>query len=218
MAVIAGSLVGLLVHNRLPPHLSGAAFEAIGIFTLYLGCAMALRGEKILLMILSIVLGAILGTLLNLDHHMNRFSQLLKNRLRIGTGRFSEGLTTAFLLFCMGSMTVLGAIEEGLGQTPNLYFAKSLLDGIAAIALTAGLGIGVMFAALPLFIYQSGLTLLARGLTNVLTPAITNELTAVGGLILLGVGINLLEIRRLKVINLLPALLIVVLLGMILRK
>ncbi len=218
IAVIAGSLLGLLFHTRLPARLTRVAFQAIGIFTLFLGFSMALRTEKILIMIFSIVSGSILGELFDLDYQLNRLSEWLKSRLRLSAERFTEGLVTAFLIFCMGSMTVLGAIEEGLGKTPSLFFAKSLLDGFAAIALTAGLGIGVMFASLPLFVYQAGLTLLARGLTTLLTPKITNELTAVGGLILIGLGINLLEIKRLKVLNLLPALLFVLLLGIIFQK
>ncbi|MEO0004612.1 MAG: DUF554 domain-containing protein [candidate division WOR-3 bacterium] len=215
LTVIAGSLLGLALHTRLPQRLTKVAFQAIGIFTLFLGFSMALRTGKVLIMILSIVSGSIIGELIDLDRHLNRFGNWLKMRLKVDSGRFTEGMVTAFLIFCMGSMTVLGAIEEGLGKTPNLFFAKSILDGFAAIALTAGLGIGVMFSALPLFIYQAGLTLLARLLNTFLTDAMTNELTAVGGLILIGLGINLLEIKQLKVLNMLPALVIVVILGLI---
>lgn len=215
LTVIAGSLLGLALHTRLPQRLTKVAFQAIGIFTLFLGFSMALRTGKVLIMILSIVSGSIIGELIDLDRHLNRFGNWLKMRLKVDSGRFTEGMVTAFLIFCMGSMTVLGAIEEGLGKTPNLFFAKSILDGFAAIALTAGLGIGVMFSALPLFIYQAGLTILARLLNTFLTDAMTNELTAVGGLILIGLGINLLEIKQLKVLNMLPALVIVVILGLI---
>lgn len=215
IAVIAGSLLGLLLHHRLPEKLSRIAFQAIGIFTLYLGLAMALKTRQVLIMIFAIVVGAILGELIDLEYRLNRFADLLKCRLKIGTHRFSEGMVTAFLIFCMGSMTVLGAIEAGSGKTPNLYFAKSILDGFASIALAAGLGIGVLFSALPLFLYQTGLTLLARLLNTILNEMITNELTAVGGLILIGLGINLLEIKKLRVLNLLPALVIVIILAVI---
>jgi uncharacterized membrane protein YqgA involved in biofilm formation len=113
---------------------------------------------------------------------------------------------TAFLLFCMGSMTVLGAIEEGLGGRPNLLAAKSVLDGFASLALAASLGVGVLFSVFPLFIYQGGLTLLAGSLHAVMSDAVVNEVSAAGGLILIGLGITILEIKRLKVLNMLPAL------------
>ncbi len=213
--VIVGSLLGLALHARLPERLTKVAFQAIGIFTLFLGFAMALKTQKMLILIFSIVSGSIVGELIDIERYLNDFGEWLKRCLKIGSGRFTEGMVTAFLIFCMGSMTVLGAIEEGLGRVPNLYLAKSILDGFAAIALTAGLGLGVMFSALPLFIYQAGLTVLARGLNTLLTDAITNELTAVGGLILIGLGINLLEIKQLKVLNMLPALVIVVILALI---
>jgi uncharacterized membrane protein YqgA involved in biofilm formation len=120
--------------------------------------------------------------------------------------RFAEGLVTAFLLFCMGSMTVLGAIEEGLGGKPNLLVAKSVLDGFASTALAESLGIGVLFSIIPLIIYQGGLTLFAGSLHAVLSNTVVSEISAAGGLILIGLGINILEIKQLKVLNLLPAL------------
>jgi uncharacterized membrane protein YqgA involved in biofilm formation len=215
LTVIVGGLIGVTLHHRLPEKLSRIAFQAIGIFTLYLGFAMALKTRQVLIMIFAIVFGALVGELVDLEHLLARFGDWLKSRLRIGAAHFTEGMVTAFLIFCMGSMTVLGAIEEGIGKTPNLYFAKALLDGFAAIALSAGLGIGVLFAALPLFIYQTGLTLIARLMSSWLNDALTNELTAVGGLILIGLGINLLEIKKLKVLNLLPALLIALILAAI---
>ncbi|MGQ9708439.1 MAG: DUF554 domain-containing protein [bacterium] len=214
-AVIAGGLVGLALHSRLPENLKRVAFQAIGIFTLFLGFSMALKSGKMLILIFSTVSGSIIGELIDIDSHLNNFGEWLKGHLKIGAGRFSEGLVTAFLIFCMGSMTVLGAIEAGLGRTPNLYFAKSILDGFASVALAAGLGVGVLFSCIPLLIYQTGLTLLARGLVGFLTEAVTNELTAVGGLILIGLGINLLEIKRLKVLNMLPALVVAVILALI---
>ena len=120
--------------------------------------------------------------------------------------RFAEGLVTAFLLFCMGSMTVLGAIEEGLGGRPNLLAAKSVLDGFASLALASSLGVGVLFSVIPLFIYQGGLTLLAGSFHAVLSDVVVNEISAAGGLILVGLGITILEIKQLKVLNMLPAL------------
>ncbi|MGQ9678199.1 MAG: DUF554 domain-containing protein [bacterium] len=190
--VILGSLIGILLYSRLPERLIRTAFQAIGIFTLFLGFSMALKTHHILILVFSILTGAIIGELIGIEQIVNRWIEKLKTRIAVKTGRFSEGLLTAFLLFCMGSMTILGAIEEGTGKPPTIYLTKALLDGVAAVALGAGLGIGVLFSALPLFLYQGVLTISARLLGQALTPALTDEITAAGGLILIGLGINLL--------------------------
>jgi hypothetical protein len=217
-AVIIGSLVGTLLHARLPRRLAEVAFQGIGLFTLFIGFRMAARTEHLLILIFSIVLGALSGELLNIDRHLNRFGDWLKTRLKSTSARFTEGMVTAFLLFCMGSMTVLGAIEEGLGSKPNLLIAKSVLDGFAAAALAGSFGIGVLFSVIPLLVYQGTLTLFAGSLRPVLADAVVREITAAGGLILLGLGINILEIRQLKVLNMLPALVVAgILAGLFLR-
>ncbi len=231
-AVIAGSLVGLFFHARLPKRLAAVAFQGIGLFTLFIGFTMAARTKSLLVLVFSIVLGAVTGELLDIDRLLNRFGEWLRRKLEkkrepgaaIGEstsdrGRFAEGLVTAFLLFCMGSMTVLGAIEEGLGGKPNLLAAKSVLDGFASVALAASLGIGVLFSVIPLFIYQGGLTVLAGSLHAVMSGGAVNEVSAAGGLILIGLGITILEIRQLKVLNMLPALVFAgVLAGVFLRS
>jgi hypothetical protein len=244
-AVIAGSLIGLFFHTRLPRRLTTVAFQGIGLFTLFIGFTMAAKTKSLLVLVFSIVLGAITGELLDIDRLLNRFGEWLRTKLErkdvhhkdtktqsketpgtvpesqsgpsclgalvvdtpdSGRSRFAEGFVTAFLLFCMGSMTVLGAIEEGLGGKPNLLAAKSVLDGFASLALAASLGVGVLFSVVPLFIYQGGLTLLAGSLHAVMSDAVVNEISAAGGLILIGLGITILEIRRLRVLNMLPAL------------
>lgn len=212
-AVILGSVTGMLIHARLPENISKRVFQGIGLFTLFLGIHMASRTDDFLIMIFSIVLGAIAGEMIDLDKWINRFGEWLKRKLKSGNDNFSEGLVTAFLLYCMGSMTILGAFEEGLGGEPNLLLAKSVLDGFSSIALTASLGIGVIFSVIPLLIYQGGLTLFAASLQDILTDPIINELTAVGGLLLIGLGINILEIKKLKILNMLPSLVIVVILA-----
>jgi len=205
-AVIAGSLVGLFFHARLPKRFTTVAFQGIGLFTLFIGFTMAAKTKSLLVLVFSIVLGAITGELLDIDRLLNRFGGWLKVRLKSDNERFAEGLVTAFLLFCMGSMTVLGAIEEGLGGRPNLLAAKSVLDGFASLALAASLGIGVLFSVIPLLLYQGGLTLLAGSLHAVMSDVVVNEVSAAGGLILIGLGITILEIKQLKVLNMLPAL------------
>ncbi len=204
--VIAGSVVGLLFKAKLPPRLGAIAFQGIGLFTLFLGFTMAAKTKNLLVLIFAIVLGAITGELADIERHLTRLGDWLKRRLRLGGERFAEGMVAAFLLFCMGSMTVLGAIEEGLGGRPNLLVAKSVLDGFASIALAATLGVGVAFSVLPLLVYQGGLTILAATLGGALSETVVNEMSAAGGLLLVGLGINILEIKKLRVLNMLPAL------------
>ncbi len=212
-AVILGSIAGLIIHSRLPKNIVSIVFQGIGLFTLFLGINMATKSSNFLIMIFGIVIGSIIGELLDIDKSVNRFGEWLKKRVKSKNDKFSEGFVTSFLLFCMGSMTILGAFEEGLGGEPNLLLAKSVLDMFGSIILSASLGIGVIFSVIPLVIYQGGLTLFAGSLTGFLTDPIINELTAVGGLLLIGLGINILEIKKIKILNMIPSLIIVVVLA-----
>jgi len=212
-AIVAGSILGLVLHRKLPEKLSETAFNGIGIFTLFLGFTMTAKTGNYLILIFSIALGSLTGEALNIEKMMEKSSEKLKRLFKSRNDRFSEGLVTAFLLYCMGSMTILGAIEEGLGGKPNLLLAKSLLDGFSSIALTSTLGIGVMFSIIPLIIYQGGLTLLTSILGNYFNQAIVDEVTACGGLILVAMGIRVLNIKQIRVLNMLPALIYAVILG-----
>ncbi|MBN2279456.1 MAG: DUF554 domain-containing protein [Candidatus Marinimicrobia bacterium] len=218
LSVVLGSTIGLLFHKNLPEKIVHSVFQVIGLFTLALGVSMAIKAEQILLMIFSLVIGTILGTLVNLDEKLQRLSTLLQNTTQSKNEKFSEGMITAFLLFCMGSMTILGAFEEGLGGKPNLLLAKSVLDGFSSVALASGMGIGVMFSAIPLLFFQGGLALLATFLEQYFTDAMINELTATGGILLLGLGLNILEIKKIRMMNMLPSLLIIVILTLIFVK
>lgn len=214
-AVLLGSAVGLLFHARLPKRITHTVFQAIGLFTVFVGINMAGKTGNFLVLILSMVLGAIIGEALDIEARINRLGDRLKSRSAAGGNPVSEGFITASLLFCVGSMSILGAIEEGLGGKPNLLLAKAVLDGFSSIALSAGLGIGVLFSAVTVLVYQGGLALFAGALEPVITEAIISEVTAVGGLLLMGVGISILEIKAVRVVNMLPALLVAVALAAI---
>ncbi|OPY72592.1 MAG: putative membrane protein YdfK [Syntrophorhabdus sp. PtaU1.Bin058] len=211
--VILGSLIGLAIHARLPERLTKIAFQGIGLFTVFLGFTMAAKTNNFLVMIFSIVPGSIIGELIGIEKHMDRLAGRIKQKIKSENKSFSEGFITAFLLFCMGSMTILGAIQEGLGGRPDLLIAKSVLDGFSSLALAASLGVGVIFSVLPLLVYQGGITLFASSLQQFFTSALINELSAVGGLLLIGLGINILEIKRLSILNMLPSLVIAVILA-----
>ncbi len=212
LAVLAGSIIGILIQGKLPKRIVVILFQAIGLFTLFLGVSMALETTHIFLIIMSLILGAVTGELINIDKGINRFAEFLKRKTKISGGRFSEGLITAFLLYCMGSVTIIGAIDEGLRNDPNLLYVKSVMDGISSIALASTMGIGVAFSAVPLFIYQGGITLFAASIGDYFSKTVVSELTAVGGILLIGLGINILEIKKLRVLNMLPALLFIILL------
>jgi uncharacterized membrane protein YqgA involved in biofilm formation len=211
-AVILGSTIGLIVHRNLPKRYVQLVFQIMGLFTLVLGFKMALEGKQLLIIIFSLIAGGLLGERLKMEEWINSLGDKVKQMTKSKNDSFSEGLITAFLLFCVGSMTILGAIQEGLGGEPELLLIKSLMDGISSVALTVAFGIGVLFSAIPLLIFQGGLTLLAAYAGDFINPTYITEVTATGGVILIGLGINLLEIKKIKVVNLLPSMLIVPLL------
>ncbi len=205
--VLLGSLIGILFRSKLPERFIKIVFQGIGLFTLVLGVSMALKSSHLLVMVFSLIIGGILGEMLRLETRVENIANQLKNKFKLGSERFSEGMVTAFLLYCMGSMTILGAIEEGLGNGFDLLLTKSIMDGFASIALASAFGTGVAFSVVPLFIYQGGLTVLTAFLGDYFSDVITNDMTAVGGVLLVGLGINILEIKKIKVLNLLPAIL-----------
>lgn len=208
--VLAGSCVGYFFHSKLPKRLVYITFQAIGLFTLYIGVTMAMRVHQILILIFSMVLGSLLGEWLNLEALINRFSNWVKVRFKFNQPTFSEGMISAFLLFCMGSMTILGAFEEGTQGKSDLLVAKSIMDGVSSVALASALGIGVAFSVLPLLVFQGGLTLLALWFGKLMPQTVIDEMSAVGGLLLVGLGLSILEIKKVKVINMLPAIVIAI--------
>jgi uncharacterized membrane protein YqgA involved in biofilm formation len=206
ITVVAGTAIGLLLKSRLPEKLIRTIFQAIGLFTLVIGFMMALKVQSILIVFFSLIIGAIVGEVIDLDILVEKVGFKLKKKVKLGGEQFSEGVLTAFLMFCMGSMTILGAFNEGIKNDSTLLITKSIMDGLSSIALASALGIGVGFSAIPILIYQGGLTLFASFLGNFMSESMLTELTATGGIILVGLGINILEIKKIRVFNLLPSL------------
>ena len=210
LTVLVGSAIGMLLKSKLPEKLTKTVFQSLGLFTLALGFIMALKAEDYLIIVFSLVIGAIIGEILDLEKLISGLAGKMKKKIKIKDEKFSEGLLTAFLLFCMGSMTILGAFDEGMKGDPTLLITKSVMDGFAAMALASAFGIGVGFSVIPLLIYQGGLTIFASYLGGFFSEIMINELTAVGGILLIGLGINILEIKKIKIFNILPALVLVV--------
>lgn len=208
--VTIGSLIGLYLQGVFPENIQSIIFQAIGLGTLVLGVMMSLKVPEgyLLNFIFSLILGGVVGELLGVQTVLQGLGDTIKTALDITEGAFTEGLITAFLLFCIGSMTFVGAIEEGLEGKRDLLLVKSTLDGISSIAFAATYGIGVLFSIVPMLIFQGGITLLARQLQQFFTPTMIAQLSAVGGALIIGIGINILGLGTVNVENLLPGLLV----------
>lgn len=218
LAVLMGGSIGLLLKHRFPEPIKVITFQALGLVTIVIGLQMALKVENLLIMIFSLILGGISGELLQLDRRFEQAGEYLKRQVGSKDSRFVEGLTTAFLLFCVGSLTIVGALDEGLRGDRDLLYTKSVLDGFASIALASVYGIGVIFSIIPMLIFQGGITLLAVQLETFFAEAVIAEVSAVGGVLILGLGISLLDIKSIKINNLLPALLFAALLSTLFLK
>jgi len=212
VAVLAGGSLGLMLNKSLPLRYIKIFFQVMGIFTIYLGLSMALKSTHVLHMVIALITGSLIGEWLNLQAGMEKFGEWIKTRVKLKNDKFTDGLLTAFLLYCVGSMTIIGALEEGMHGSPKLLLIKSLMDGVSSIALASGLGVGVLFSVIPLIVLQGGLTLLAMVFGDFFPQVMIAELTAVGGILLMGLGIDILEIKKIKVMNMLPALIMIIIL------
>ena len=211
-AVIVGGAVGMMFNKSMPERFKTIYFQAVGLFTIAMGIGMVYNMQNILIVVSSVAVGALLGEWMNIERAVDWLSEFLRKKLRIGNEKFSEGLVTSFLLFCIGAMTIVGAIDEGTGRSSEVLFTKSLMDGFSALLLASAFGLGVIFSAVPLLIFQGGITLLAMSASHFFTSEIIAGLTSTGGILLIGLGINILEIKKLRIMNMLPALLVVVIL------
>jgi len=211
--VAIGGGLGTLIGGRLPARLRDTVMHGIGLVTLTLGVHMTLDTQNILIVMGSVLVGALLGEWWRIDVGLERVSEWLRDRVakrlpESSMGRFTEGFITASLVFCIGPVTVLGAIQDGLTGDYQLLAVKSLLDGFSALAFASSMGIGVVFSILTLLIYQGGLSLLAGLAQNLMTDAMIAEMSATGGVLILALGLILLDLKQIRVANLLPALVI----------
>lgn len=207
LAVIAGSTCGLLFKKAIPQKLSSGVMTALALCTLYIGVDGMLNGANVLLIIIAMVLGAVVGYLLNIDGGISRLGQWVENRFaRASSGTVAQGFVTASLLFCVGAMTVVGSLNAGISGDNTLLYTKSLLDLISSTMLAVSLGVGVLFAAAFVFVFQGALVLLAQVLQPVLSEGAVNAMVCAGSLMILALGLNLLGATKIKVANFLPAL------------
>ena len=211
VAVVCGGTIGLLLKGGLPKYLTDNIIRVIGLCSCVIGIASALKGDPILLVV-SLVLGTALGEFLRIEDGLNKSGQWLQNKMnrKERSSTFSEGFVVATLLFCVGAMAVVGSIESGLGNDRSIIYTKSILDGITSMMLASTLGLGVLFAAIPVLLYQGSIELFAGSLKGILTDTLVTEISAVGGVMILSIGFNLVMNAKIKVANLLPGFLIAV--------
>ena len=210
LSIIVGSLVGIVFKKGIPERISDTVTKGVALCVLLIGVKGIMSGENTLITVISVVLGAALGELINIDKGINRFAKFAERKLSRGkedTG-FSTGFVSATLLFCVGAMTVVGSLNCGLGIENNTLYTKSLLDGISSIIFASSFGIGVMFSAVPILITQGAIALSAHYIAPLLTTTIINEMTCVGSLLIIALSLNLLGLCKIKVANYLPAIFI----------
>ena len=200
-------MLGMLFHKEIPRRIEKIIVQAIGLATCAIGISMIVKLSDVIALVLGLLIGAIFGELMRLEERLNEFAGMVKSKFSHDDDCFIEGMVTAFITFCIGPMTIVGSIEDGLGN-PSILFAKSVLDGFMAIAYSASLGVGVIFSTIPMLLYQGSIALIASMIKITISTSTLNTLTATGGSILLGLGIKLLKIKDLKITNLLPALVI----------
>ena len=210
--VLVGGLLGTALGARLPERVRETVMHGLGLVTLTIGVHLTLQTKNILIVMGSILVGAALGEWWKLEERLQAVGAWLEARAQGSSPRhqatFIQGYVTASLVFCVGPMTVLGSIQDGLTGDYRLLAIKSLLDGFAALAFASSLGLGVVFAVLTILVYQGALTLLAAQVQHVLTAPMIAEMTATGGVLILGISLLLLELKRIRLANFLPAILI----------
>jgi uncharacterized membrane protein YqgA involved in biofilm formation len=213
VTVFLGGALGTWLGQRLPERMRETVLDGLGLVTLAIGIQLAFKTQNIIVVLGSVLVGAILGEWWKIDQALERASEWLRGRVAHHLSgrnleRFSEGFVTASLVFCVGPMTILGSIQDGLTGDYSLLAIKSVLDGFTALAFASSLGLGVVFSVLTILLYQGGLSLLAGLAQNILNEAMIREMSATGGVMILAIGLLLLGVKRIRVANLLPGLLI----------
>ncbi|MDR2446530.1 MAG: DUF554 domain-containing protein [Treponema sp.] len=208
LAIVVCSLIGCFIVRGIPERFEEIIKKAAGLAVIYIGLKGTFESRRTLLLIMSLVIGAVIGECLNIDSCMNRFGGWAEKKLGMSDGTFSKGFVSASILFCTGSMAFVGSIQSGLQGNYEMLFAKSILDGSMSIVLGASLGIGALFSAFPVLVYQGGIALAAMAISGLLTAEIITEMSAAGSLVIAAIGFNFLGVKEIKVANLIPGMFI----------
>ncbi len=206
--ILVGGALGLLLKKGLPERVSDAVMKALGLCVLYIGIDGCLEGSNALIAVISMAVGTIFGSAVDLDKHMNNFAAKVEKKLSKksdGKSNMAQGLVTATLLYCVGAMAVVGSLESGISGDYSTLATKAVLDGVSSIVLSSTLGYGVLLSVVPLFIYQGGITLLAGFVAPFLNDYTVAQMTCVGSLLIIAIALNMIGITKIKVMNSLPA-------------
>lgn len=208
VAVIIGGTIGLLLKKGIPERLRDTIMKGLGLCTMYLGITGCIEGGETMVIILSIALGALIGEGIDLDARLSNFCHWIEEKFKKDGEKVSiaEGMISATLLFCVGAMSIVGSLQSGLIGNHDMIFTKSLMDGIASIIFASSFGIGVLFSSILLFCYQGSIVLLSSFAAPYLSDVVITQMSCVGGLLLIGLAINMLDIGKIKVMNYVPAI------------
>lgn len=208
LSIIAGTLIGLLFRGSIPEKYSQTIQHAIGLAVVLIGIKSALNADAILIVIISLAAGSLIGEFFGIEERLDRLGNWIGRRISKESDGISKGFVSASLLYCVGAMAIIGSMESGLTGNHQTLFAKSILDGIASVLFASTLGIGVLFSSISVFLYQGLITVTASSMKHLLLPEVVSQMSAVGGLLIFAIGIGLLEIKRVKIGNMLPAIFI----------
>lgn len=208
ISIILGGLIGLILKKGVSKRFSDIVMSGLALCVLYIGISGALKGQNTMVVIISIVIGAVIGEGIDLDKRIRELGAAIERRFKSKDKNISiaEGFVTASLLFCVGAMAIVGSLQSGLTGNYEMLFTKSILDGVASIIFAASLGVGVIFSSVFVFIYQGSITLLAQFISPYLNDMVIAEMTCVGSLLIIGLGLNTLNVTKLKIMNYIPAI------------
>lgn len=211
-AIIVGSMIGLLLKQGISLRMKTVVMQGLGLSVIIIGISGAIQTENILLLVLSLVIGGTIGVILKIEHNLDLLGDTIEKKFSRGkASNFSKGFVAASLIYCVGAMAIVGSLEAGIDGNNDTLYIKAILDGVSAIIFTATLGWGVMFSAIPVLIYQGSIVLMGSYIADFLTEEVINEISAVGSVLILGIGLTVLEIKKINVGDLLPAIFIPIL-------
>lgn len=217
VAILIGGVVGTFAKKGIPERFGNLIINALGLFTAILGIMFAIGSKKIEIVVFSLIIGAFIGEAIDIEKRLDDFGKSVQDKLKGLSGNFSQGFVTSSLLFCIGSMAIMGSLQSGLLNDHKILLTKSVMDGIFALIFASTMGIGVAASAVAVFIYQGALTLLAASVAGYLSQPVITEMSAAGGVLLLGLALSILDIKKIKVGNLLPAIFIPIILMMFIK-
>ncbi|WP_409227662.1 DUF554 domain-containing protein [Gudongella sp. SC589] len=208
IAVVAGALLGVFLRKGIKEQYTSTIMDGMALAVVIIGIMGAFEMNNLIVVLASIVVGGIIGEKLDLDKRLENLGTNMEKRFGKGDSDFSKGFIMASLVYCIGAMSILGALESGLTGNHETLYAKSVLDGVSAVIFASTFGIGVAFSAVAVFLYQGAITLLASSVKDFLTPEVINEMSSIGGILIMAIGINILGIKKIKIANMLPAIFI----------